>query len=231
MGGVDLIAEQMPQRTTRYWVETKKRCTDLHLTIVSLSPSNNFGRTRPAERQVEVENVKRWIDAAFVLGAPCVRIFAGWPPAGQARVFWPKMVQCMRAVATHAAQAGITLVVEPHNHGGFVSNVRSALRLLRQVDTPWIKLNLDTGGYIEKSPEALYAAFETSLPYAPHVVAKMHDVHPAKEPLDYDRIVAMLARRGYHGFVTVEYEGEADEMTAVPKAVALLRQYARTHAL
>ena len=225
VGGVDLIAEQVPGRTTRAWLAMKQRCTGLQLTIVSLSPSNNFGRPTARARQAEVDRVRRWIDRAFLLGAPCVRIFAGWPPRGQAKALWPKMVHCIRRAAAAAAQAGITLVVEPHDAGGFLSTSRQTLALIRELRSPWVRINLDTGNYREPDP---YAGLEASLPYAPHVVAKVHDVGPTGEALgfDYRKIFSMLKRHGYHGFVTLEYEGAQNEMVSVPKAVAMLRRYA-----
>ncbi len=230
VGGVDIIAEQMPRRTKRFWVETKKRCTDFRLSIVSLSPANDFGKPTARARQDEVDRVNRWVEAAFILGAPCLRIFSGWPPAGQLDALWPKMVACIHAVAKTAAQAGVTLVVEPHNHGGFLSNSRSTLRLIREINSPWVRINLDTGNYREPN---LYAGLEASLPYAPHVVAKIHRLSPAGEELefDYEKIFAMLKRHRYHGFVTLEYEGQLDEREGVPKAVAMLRRYARKYTL
>ena len=230
VGGVDIIAEQMPKRTKAFWLETKKRCTDLQLTIVSLSPGNNFGKPSAGARKAEVDRVSRWIDAAWVLGAPCVRIFAGWPPRGQEQALWPRMVECIRRVAAKAAQAGITLVVEPHNHGGFLADSRRTLALMRELDSPWVRINLDTGNYLEPDP---YAGIEASMPYAPHVVAKVHEVSAEGESLDldYDRIFAILKRHRYRGFVTLEYEGKADELATVPKAIAMLRRYARHYEL
>lgn len=228
--GVDIIAEQMPHRTKEFCLEVRKRCTDYRLTIASLSPGNDFGKPQPAELRAQVDNINRWIETAVVLGAPILRIFAGWPPAGQAAALWPSMVNCIQAVARTAAHAGVTLAVEPHNHGGFLSNSESTLRLMREINSPWVKINLDTGNYDEPD---VYAGLEASLPEAPHVVAKVHDLDARGAPdgLDYDRIFAMLKRRRYHGFVTLEYEGTADEAQTVPRAIDFLRRTAMKHHL
>ncbi len=230
VGGVDIIAEQMPRRTKPFLLETKKRCTDYRLTIACLSPGNNFGKSTAQARRAEVSRVKQWIDAAFILGAPCVRIFAGWPPPGRAQALWADMVRCIRQVATEAAHAGITLVIEPHNHGGFLPDSRTTLKLIRELNSPWVKINLDTGNYLQ---DDLYAGLDASLPYAPHVVAKIHHLNAAGEEteFDYRAIFAMLKRHGYHGFLTLEYEGHADELRGVPKAITMLRRLARTYEL
>ena len=230
VGGVDIIAEQMPSRTKRYWLETKKRCTDYQLTIISLSPANDFGKPTANERKAQVDNIKRWIEAALIMGAPCLRIFAGWPPKGREAVLWPRMVDCVRQVTKTAAAAGITLAVEPHNHGGFLSNSARTLKLIQEVNSPWVRINLDTGNYLD---EDLYAGIDVSMPFAPHVVAKIHQLSSEGEELefDYNRIFLILKRHQYHGFVTVEYEGKADELTDVPHAVSMLRRYALKHGL
>ncbi len=225
VGGVDIIAEQLPRRNKRFLVELKRRCADARLSIVSLSPSNNFGKSSYAERSTEVEQIIRWVDVAFVLGAPCVRIFAGWPPRAEYEVLWPKMVQCIQRAAKVAAQVGILLVVEPHNHGGFLYDSRTTLRLIREVGSPWVRINLDTGNLADPDP---YAGIEACLPQAAHVVAKMHDLTQEGEDtrLDYRRIFKLLKRHKYHGFVTLEYEGKADELAIVPRALQMLRKYA-----
>jgi len=226
VGGVDIIAEQMPKRTKAYYLETKKRCTDLQLSIASLSPGTSYGQPTAAARRRQVELTRRWLDAAFVMGAPCLRIFAGWPPTGQRERLWSPMVACLRALIRPAAQAGITLVIEPHNDGGFLADSATTLKLIRELNSPWVRINLDTGNYHDAD---LYAGLETSLPYAPHVVAKIRRVSPAGEELtmDYAKIFSLLKRHRYRGFVTLEYEGQEDEIAYVPKTIAMLRRYAR----
>lgn len=226
VGGVDIIAEQMPSRTRRCWLEVRKRCTDGRLSIACLSPGNDFGKPTAIARRRQVDNVRRWIETAVILGAPCLRIFAGWAPPGEAARRWPRMVACVRRVARDAAQAGVTLVVEPHDEGGFLSTSRATLRLIHELESPWVRINLDVGNYREAD---LYGGLERSLPYAPHVVAKVHRLSPGGEELtlDYGRIFRMLKRRHYQGFITLEYEGQLDERIGVPKSLMMLRRYAR----
>lgn len=226
VGGVDIIAEQMPSRSKRCWLEVRKRCTDGQLAIACLSPGNDFGKPTIVARRREVDNVRRWVDAAVVLGAPCLRIFAGWAPARDASARWPAMVACIRQVARSAAQGGVTLVVEPHNSGGLLSNSRTTLRLIRELRSPWVRINLDVGNYHEPN---IYAGLERSMAYAPHVVAKIHRLSAAGEELtlDYARIFSMLKRRAYRGFLTLEYEGQLEERIGVPRAIAMLRRYAQ----
>ena len=42
--------------------------------------------------------------------------------------------------------------------------------------------------------------------------------------LDYPRIAAMLRRHNYRGYVSLEFEGNEDWQTAIPKSLATLRE-------
>jgi sugar phosphate isomerase/epimerase len=42
--------------------------------------------------------------------------------------------------------------------------------------------------------------------------------------LDYGRIASLLREHGYRGWISLEYEGNEDAGTAVPRSLALLRE-------
>ncbi len=42
--------------------------------------------------------------------------------------------------------------------------------------------------------------------------------------LDYQRIGRIMRQAGYHGYISLEFEGQADPMEAVPKSLELLRE-------
>ena len=52
--------------------------------------------------------------------------------------------------------------------------------------------------------------------------------HPFAEPgdvdLDYDRVVGILRKVDYRGWVSLEFEGKESAKTAVPKSLAVLRK-------
>jgi sugar phosphate isomerase/epimerase len=43
--------------------------------------------------------------------------------------------------------------------------------------------------------------------------------------LDYARIAATLNNHGYRGWISLEFEGNEDAETGVPKSLALLREH------
>ena len=235
LGGIDIIADHLPKTDKKSLIGYKKMATDLHLTIACLSPGNNFGKATAGERRQEVDAIKKWIEAGYVLGAPVLRIFSGWPvPAEDKEKLWPTMVECIRECEKQAEQAGIVLAIEPHNDGGFLPTAVDTLRLIKQINSEWVKINLDTGNY--QDPDN-YKAIEDTISYAPHIHAKVHHMSDDGKALefDYERIFSILKKADYRGFLSLEFEGQdfygQEESKYIPKAVEMLKGFAHRYAL
>ena len=107
------------------------------------------------------------------------------------------------------------------NHWGISSNIDTLLRIYREVDSPWLQINMDTGNYIGDP----YSQIEKLAPHAAIIQAKTY--HGGGEwytlDLDYPRIAKIVSDAGFRGFVSLEMEGKEDPATAVPKSLATLR--------
>lgn len=235
LGGIDIIADHLPKTDKKSLIAYKKMATDLHLTIACFSPGNNFGKPLPKERKNEVEAVKKWIDAGYILGAPVLRLFAGWPcPYADKEKLWPAMVDCIKECEVIAKQAGIVLAIEPHNNGGFLPTAIDTLRLIKQINSEWVKINLDTGNYQDTDN---YKAIEDTIVYAPHIHAKVHHISDDGRELvfDFDRIYSILKKADYRGFFSLEFEGQdffgQDEMKYIPRVVDMLKGFAQKYAI
>lgn len=242
LDGVELLDRHFPTTDIVYLREIKKLCADLYLTICGASASNDFGKLEPEGRQQEVERVKAWIDIAQFLGAPVLRVFAGWVPAERRReqghglsglfrrllrregavrrALWAEMVECLCECSAYAEEKGIVLGLENHDGNGLVVTAEEVERCLREVGSPWFRLNLDTGNYGD------LASVERTLPHAVKVHAKFYDVDDEGRDrrLDWERIMPILSGGGYRGFLSIEYEGMEDPRTALPRAVGYLRK-------
>jgi sugar phosphate isomerase/epimerase len=230
VGGVDIIADHLPKTDKKSLIEYKKRATDLQLTIACLSPGNNFGKPKEEERQQEIGRVEKWLEVGYILGAPVLRIFSGWPwPYTDKEKLWPEMVRCIKKVEAKAKDTGIVLAIEPHNDGGFLPTAVDTLRLIKEINSAWVKINLDTGNYQDKDN---YQAIEDTIAYAPHIHAKVHKISEDCKELvfDFDKIFTIFKKANYRGFVSLEFEGQdffnQDEIKDTPKAIKMLRDYA-----
>jgi sugar phosphate isomerase/epimerase len=177
----------------------------------------------PAKREVEVAEIRQWVDAAELLGASHVRVFGGDLPKGATEaqgIEWT--AQTMKPACDYAAQKGITLGIE--SHGGITSKAANILAILQRVDSLYAGCNLDISNF----PEDPYNQVESLIPYATNT--HIRDYYGREhQPLDLDRMWQLFAKGGYQGFMSVEYEDDEDAMTAVPRLVdkvkALCRKY------
>ena len=228
IGGMDIIDVHLKSQDIGYLLKIKKLATDLGITISAVSPGNSFGKDSERDEAAEVEKVNRWADVAYILGAPNLRIFAGWAPKERHKELWPKVVESIKSCAEYASKQGITLAIESHNGGGYLPTSVETFKLLKDVNLPWVKLNLDTGNYQDAD---MYDALRRSMPYATHMHAKIHKLSPDGRELefDYDKIFTILKEANYRGFFNVEYEGKEDEMEYVPKSFEMIRHFMKKY--
>ena len=96
------------------------------------------------------------------------------------------------------------------------------LTLVKAVNHPNFGVNLDTGNFRTDDP---YGDLEKIAPYA--VVAQLKtEMHPkgkTKEPADLKRLVAMLQKVNFRGYLAVEHEANEDPKEGVLRAITELK--------
>ncbi len=204
----------------------KRALLDYGLDLSCVTVDNNFCKPNPDERKIEVEFVKNWIEATVKLGSPIMRINAGWPPKGVSEDDAFKMsVKCIKESVDYAEQYGLMIAVE--NHGGITSTAEQVLKLIKAVDSDWFRVNLDLGNFRED----VYESIEAVMPYTVHIHAKMYELtlewyglssYWVEKKLDYRRIMEIIARFGYNGYLSLEYEGKEDPLITIPRALDFL---------
>jgi sugar phosphate isomerase/epimerase len=177
----------------------------------------------PELRLAEVENIKKWVDVADRLGAGQVRVFGGQIPKGateQQAISWA--VEVLQRGAEYSGTRGIILGVE--DDGGLTTTAEPTVAIVKQAMSPWVGINADSGNV----PRDGYAQFEMMLPYATsvHLKSLISDPEGKQIPADWNRLLEMLGRSGYRGYVGLEYEAE-DADAQVPRLAAALRKAVR----
>ncbi len=190
------------------------------LSIVNIALMNNFGLADDARRRAEETRTVEWMGISRHLGTRFLRTFAGWPE-GDRQARWPQMIASLKAVAGEATRAGVRLVMENHNHAGFVQTADDVLAILDGVRSPALGLLLDTGNYLDG-----LTSITRTAKLAWHVHAKFTRVLPDGRDarVDHDAALKALRDAGYDGCISIEYEGEEPGSTAVPRAVRYLRK-------
>lgn len=223
LDGAELTGYYMPAEPDEaYLRDLRSHCFRAGLSVSGTATRNEFGWPPSHENhKKEIDHVKKWIDYAYQLHAPTLRIFAGHPQLKNDEASthaW--MVQSMKEAARYAGEKGVYLGLE--NHGGPTETADGLLKLIHDVDSPWLGANLDTGNF--RGEEDPYTQMEKVAPYA--VNAQVKVVLPTKAgkvPMDYKRVASILRKANYRGYVVLEYEEPGDVAAECRKAIAELR--------
>lgn len=221
LDGVELTSYYFPATDRATLNDIKRYCFLQGMHISGTAVGNNFAQADAAKRREHVELTKQWIDNAVVLGAPCIRVFAGSVPEGRTEEeAFGSVVDCLREVVEYASQRGVVVALE--NHGGITTTAEQVLRLCKAAQHTWFGLNLDTGNF----PHDPYPQFEQVAPLAVNVHAKTHYRNGQNKlvEVDYEQVFKILKKAGYKGYISIEYEYTEPAEQAVPRFVRHLKQ-------
>lgn len=180
----------------------------------------------PDKRAQSLVEVKKWVDAADLLGASHLRVFAGKLPQGATipqAIGW--VVETLKAASDYSGKEGIMLGLE--DHSGITQNADACLEIMRRVNSPYAGINLDITHFIPTATQDAYAQIEACIPYATNT--HIRDVFDDQTPIDMDRVWRMFAQAGFKGYMSAEYEGHEDPMTGVPKLTAKIRSLCKKY--
>lgn len=235
---VEVLHRQMDGEAPEY-LQGIKRCALVEgIDLCGFSIHQGFLTPNAEERKQNVEHTRHCVELAYKLGIPTVRVNTGrWntsrdfddlmkkrgiedpvPGCTEEQGFeWviDAFNQCMPA----ARECGVTLGLE--NHWGLARTPEGLLRIVDAVNSPWLRATMDTGNFLEDPYDRLDAIAAKAV----HVHAKTYYGGGLwyTLDLDYKRIASILRKHNYHGYVCLEYEGNEDWQTALPKSLAVLK--------
>jgi L-ribulose-5-phosphate 3-epimerase len=241
--GVEILHVQMSDESTSAIQKLKRRAHSLGLALMGFSTHQGFVSPDRQERETNIQKTLYQIELASRLGIPTMRINTGrW---GTIRSFDELMVQkgiepplpghtedeafgwvkgCLEKLLPRAEECGVVLGLE--NHWGLGRTALGVLKLVESIRSPWLQITLDTGNFLENTYEQMDRLASSSVPIT-LVQAKTYfgGGRWYALDLDYARIAAMLRKHNYRGWISLEFEGNDDASTAVPRSLALLRQH------
>jgi sugar phosphate isomerase/epimerase len=222
--GVELTSYYFPSPITPTYLRSLvRRCLLLGLDVAGTAIGNTFALPPGPERNANITLARHWIDLSCDLGAPCLRVFAGATPKAVSQATGRRWVaECLAECLPYAADRGVMLALE--NHGGVVSEPAGVLDVLARVRSEWLGLKLDTGNFHTADP---YGDLGRCAPYAisTHIKTEIRE-HGRLVEADLPRIAGILRTVGYRGYMNLEYEAAEDAATAVPRAIADMRNAA-----
>ena len=210
LDGVELTLYWLPSDESAYLRKLKRLALFRGLPISCAGISTNFCTPEPSEREKAARSVEKGLEIARELGSPCLRIFGGYVPEGYTvadTTEW--VVQALKSCVSFAEDRGVVIAME--NHGGITARADNVAKIVDDVGSPWVRINLDLGNYREST----YEEIAKTLPYAVHLHAKVSVARGGK--LDYQKVKEILEKGGYNGFLSIEYEEKEDPKKGVPE--------------
>ena len=192
-----------------YLNELKTRADDLGVKtlLIMIDGEGRLGDPDEAKRRKAVENHYKWVEAAHSLGCHSIRVNAASDGSYYEQV--GRAADGLRGVSEFASDHGLNVIVE--NHGGLSSNgawlakVISTVGMVNCGTLPdFGNFNLGNGQTYDR-----YKGVTELMPYAKAVSAKSHDFDSQgnETHTDYYKMMEIVLRAGYRGYVGIEYEG------------------------
>lgn len=196
------LAKELIKRSDDYGIDN---------VLFMIDNQGDLASSNKNERFQAIDNHKRWIDLSAEIGCKTMRVnLNGEKDLNK----WTKnSVKSLTALNKY--NENINVVVE--NHGGlsssgkYLSNVMSKVKLENCGTLP------DFGNFcMNGSPWGnctqmydRYLGTEELMPYAHAVSAKSYDFDDEgnETTIDYKRMMEIVKRSGYQGYVGIEYEG------------------------
>jgi len=238
LDGVDLLSY--------YWVDQAVEIERVpgwlrrnHLGLAAYAVGNNFVQADPELRAAQVQMVKDGIDIAARLGAPVLRVFGGSRPrAGSGVTSMEEALQMatdgLGACVSSAARVGVVLGVE--NHGGVPGTAAELDRVLGAINSPFVRCTLDTGNFLGVGDDPVTATREVAR-WVSHVhlkdvrsstaadgVTQRENVPLGDGNIALAEIFQILHDIHYDGYVSIEYEGQADPRASVKRGAEHVRR-------
>jgi len=221
LDGCEPTSYFFPKEITPEYLAQLKRKAHLHgLDVSSGAIRNVFTLPDGPELEKWHQHVDLWVSHYAAIGCPIIRVFAGKAPKGMSeKQAIDNAVKNLEKACRRAGEKGVILALENHD---FLMSSSRLIEIVERVDSPWFAVNLDSGNFIDKDA---YAAFAKAAPYSATVQLKveLRDASGKKVPADFPRLIDILNKANYRGYVVLEYEAAEDPYVAVPRYLKQLR--------
>lgn len=205
---MEMLLKTLKEKSEKYDVEN---------VLIMVDGEGYLAALDDAERAETVENHKKWVDAAKYLGCHSIRVNAHGE--GSAEEVAVAAVKGLSELSDYAATQGINVLVE--NHGGYTSNGQWLADVMKRVAKPNCGTLPDFGNFCQtvgygsindencENAYDIYKGVYELMPFAKAVSAKTYDFDKdGDQPkINYLKMLEIVKKAGYKGFIGVEYEG------------------------
>ena len=211
--------------------ELLKRSDDYGIdnVLIMIDSQGSLASSNKKERLKAIDNHKKWIDFSYEIGCETMRVNL----SGETKLdrWTENSIKSLTELSDY--NKNINVVVE--NHGGLSSNGKYLSNVMSEVNIDNCGTLPDFGNFcIDGSPRAcnewydIYKGVEELMPYAHAVSAKSYDFDDSgnETKIDYSKMIDIVKKAGYKGYIGIEYEGsrmsEDDGIIATKKLLEKL---------
>ncbi len=241
--GIELLLVQMQSEENNYLQKLKRQAFHAGLDLMGFSTHQGFVFPDKAQRDEEISKTIHQIELAYQLGIPTMRlntgrwrtihsfdelmankgiepVLEGYTEEDGFKWVIDSIGQCLPT----AEKCGVVLGLE--NHWGLGRTAQGVLRIVNALNSPWLQITSDTGNFLENQ----YSQLMDMAPQTSLIQAKTYFGGGKWYTLDidYQRVAQIFRAVNYQGYVSIEFEGNEDPMTAIPRSLQLIRE-AFTH--
>ena len=199
-------------RDRKYLNKMKSRANDhdVRSLLIMCDNEGNLGDPDKNKRYKAVENHYKWAEAAAFLGCHSIRVNA----RSDDKLSYDNQLDLaadgLSRLVDFCSDLEINAIVE--NHGGLSSNGAWLSALMKKIDHPRLGTLPDFGNFMIQDSEWYdrYKGVEELMPFAKAVSAKSHefDLNGNEVRTDYNKMMEIVLKAGYNGYVGIEYEGD-----------------------
>ena len=236
--GIEFLLIQMQSEENNYLQKLKRQAFHAGLDLMGFSTHQGFVYPEAGKRQAEVDKTIHQIELAYQLGIPTMRLNTGrWGTSGSFDELMANkgiepvlegytedegfkwVIDAIEQCIPTAEKCGVVLALE--NHWGLGRTAEGVLRIVNGINSPWLQITSDTGNFLENQYEQL----EMMAPQTFLIQAKTYYGGGKWYTLDidYPRVAEIFRKVNYRGYISIEFEGNEDPMTAVPKSLEVIR--------
>lgn len=237
--GIEFLLMQMTSEENSYLQKLKRQAFHAGLDVMGFSTHQGFVYPDTKTRDEEVAKTIRQIELAYMLGIPTMRLNTGrWNTTKSFDDLMANkgiepilegytvdqgfewVIDAIGQCIPTAEKCGVVLGLE--NHWGLGRTAEGVLRIVNAISSPWLQITSDTGNFLENQYEQL----EMMAPKTFLIQAKTYYGGGKWYTLDidYQRVASIFRKADYRGYISIEFEGNEDPMTAVPKSLSLIRE-------
>ena len=237
--GVEILQVQMEDFRPSYLQKIKKHAFLNGLALMGFSTHQDFVDPDPRKRRHNVEQTIFYINQAHELGIPTIRINTGrWNTSKNfdhlmanrgiepvldgytEKEGYNWVIDSIGKLVGEAEKSGVILGLE--NHWGLGLTPEGVLKIVDAINSPWLKVTLDTGNFLEDPYQRLSQLADKT------VLLQAKTYYGGGRwytlDLDYNKISDIMHQSGYKGWISLEFEGKENPVTGCKKSLELLRK-------